>query len=98
SNQFVVHMLTTPVFMAGTVAFFWGFCALSIALSLTGLLAMTAAIAAQAWSHKKESEVPVPFASRTAAFARIILEQWVTFPRYVAHRTSLALRCGSADT
>lgn len=90
--NFVVHLLTAPVFMAGTVAFFWGFCALSISLSLAGLLAMMGAIAAQGWGHKKESEPPAPFTSRANAFARIILEQWVTFPRYVLYR---ALRLGS---
>lgn len=90
--NFVVHLLTAPVFMGGTVAFFWGFCAVSVTLSVAGLLAMIGAVAAQAWGHKKEGQPPAPFTSRTNAFARIILEQWVTFPRYVLH---CALRLGA---
>jgi len=90
--NFVVHLLTAPVFMAGTIAFFWGFCALSATLSLAGIAAMMAAVAAQAWGHKKESNPPAPFTSRSNAVARIFFEQWVTFPRYVAHRVWRGLR------
>lgn len=90
--NFIVHLMTAPVFMGGTVAFFWSFCALSLTLSLVGFFAMIAAIAAQGWSHKKEANAPAPFTSRGNAFARIILEQWITFPRYVAYRLWCALR------
>ncbi|HLT99799.1 MAG TPA: terminase [Burkholderiaceae bacterium] len=81
----MVHALTAPVFMAGTVVFFWGFCALSPLLSLGGVFAMIVAVVAQGWGHKKESQPPAPFTSRGNAIARIFLEQWVTFPRYVVH-------------
>ncbi|HLU00164.1 MAG TPA: terminase [Burkholderiaceae bacterium] len=91
-TNLLVHLLTAPVFMAGTVAFFWGFCALSITLSAVGLIAMVAAIMAQGWGHTHEARPPAPFTGRANAFARIFLEQWVTFPRYIAYRLGRALR------
>lgn len=84
--NFVVHLVTVPIFMAGTVAFFWGLFAWSALVSLAGIFAMMAALAAQGWGHRQEANPPAPFTSRANAFARIMLEQWVTFPRYVLHR------------
>lgn len=86
--NFLVHLLTVPVFMAGTTAIFWGFCVSSMALSVAGLAAMIAALAAQAWGHRRESTAPAPFTGPGNAFARLVLEQWVTFPRYVLRRLS----------
>lgn len=96
--NFLVHLMTAPIFMGGTVAFFWGFCALSLTLSVAGLFAMIVAIAAQGWSHKKERNAPAPFTSRANAFARIILEQWITFPRYVAYRLWRVMRQMTPET
>ena len=80
----VVHLLTVPVFMAGTAALLCGAATLSSGYCVMGLLAMVLAMAAQGWGHKKETHPPAPFTSRTNAFVRIFLEQWVTFPRYAA--------------
>ncbi len=81
--NFVVHLICVPMFMMGTTAFFFGLYTLSIAMSLTSLVAMVAAIAIQGWGHSKEASGPTPFTSRANAFVRIFLEQWVTFPGYV---------------
>ncbi|MER1968490.1 Mpo1-like protein [Castellaniella sp. GW247-6E4] len=84
--NFVVHLATVPLFMAGTVALFGGLCTGSAASCLTGLSAMMAALAAQAWGHRLESHPPAPFTGPVNAFARIVFEQWLTFPRYVLYR------------
>lgn len=84
-TNFVVHLITVPVFMAGTVAFFWGAATLSISYCLIGLFAMMVTVATQGWGHKQEVCSPSPFTSRANAFMRIFLEQWVTFPKYALH-------------
>lgn len=84
-TNFVVHLITVPIFMAGTVAFFLGLVMLSMAYCLIGLLAVMVAVASQGWGHKQETCPPSPFTSRVNAFVRIFLEQWVTFPKYALH-------------
>ncbi|WP_442593716.1 Mpo1-like protein [Parapusillimonas sp. JC17] len=81
-TNFMVHLATVPVFMAGTVIFFWGVCVFSLTPALAGLLAMMAALGAQGWGHRQESRPPAPFTSPGNALVRLMLEQWVTFPRY----------------
>ncbi|MCC2595098.1 terminase [Pusillimonas sp. MFBS29] len=83
--NFVVHLTTVPVFMAGTLGFICGAVTLSMGYCVLGLFAMAVAMAAQAWGHKHEAHSPAPFTSRSNAFARIFLEQWVTFPKYALH-------------
>ncbi len=77
----VVHILTVPLFMAGTVA-------LAVAwrwpwLAAAGVVAMVAAVALQGRGHARESEPPVPFAGPLDVVTRIFVEQWITFPRFV---------------
>jgi len=84
-TNFLVHLVTVPVFIAGSAAVLWGAATLSFSPCLLGLLAMMLAVAAQGWGHKQEARPPSPFTSRSNAFIRIFLEQWVTFPRYAAH-------------
>lgn len=81
----VVHLITVPVFMTGTAALVRGAATLSIGYGLMGLFAMAVAVVAQGWGHKQEVQAPAPFTSRSNAFARIFLEQWVTFPKYALH-------------
>jgi hypothetical protein len=81
-RNLVLHILTVPLFMAGTVA-------LALAwrwhwLAAAGPAAMLAAMALQGRGHAREHEAPVPFAGPLDVVQRIFVEQWVTFPRFVA--------------
>ena len=84
--NFVAHLITVPIFMAGSVAVLWGLCTASFMVFAFGLLGMMAALAVQGWGHKQERQPPSLFTSKWNALARIVLEQWVTFPRYVLHK------------
>lgn len=80
----VIHVLTVPVFVLGTVAiacavltlvaWWWG---------IGGALAMGAAMALQGVGHRLEPNAPAPFTGFGNAVMRIFLEQWLTFPRYL---------------
>jgi len=81
-RNLLVHVLTAPLFMAGTVAVVaWPFTAWWLAP--VGFGAMAAAMAAQGRGHRLEVVAPVPFAGPFDFAARIFVEQWFTFPRYV---------------
>jgi hypothetical protein len=78
----VIHVLTVPLFQWGTLLALFGW-TWSLLTGLLGLGAMVVAVAAQGRGHALEQNPPVPFASRGEAVARIFLEQWVNFPRFV---------------
>jgi hypothetical protein len=86
-RNLTVHILTVPMFMAGT-------CALGLApllagwpagawLAAGGVLAMVAAMALQGRTHRLEATPPAPFRGPMDVLARIFAEQWITFPRFV---------------
>ena len=79
----LVHLAAVPAFVAGNAALVaalllgrWTAAALSLAV-------MAASLAWQGRCHRGEPERPEPFSGPAEAAARILLEQWVTFPRFV---------------
>ncbi|MCI0573734.1 MAG: terminase [Myxococcaceae bacterium] len=81
-RNLLVHALTVPLFMAGTVALASSPMT-GVATGIAGATAMFLAVAAQGRGHKEESTRPVPFRGPGDVVARLFVEQWVTFPRYV---------------
>jgi hypothetical protein len=82
-RNLLIHILTVPLFMGGTVALLvapW----LSLWLVAAGPAAMAAAMALQGRGHQRETTPPIPFAGPLDVVARIFVEQWITFPRFVA--------------
>ncbi|MGB1586913.1 MAG: terminase [Thermoplasmatota archaeon] len=54
-----------------------------VGVGLGGLLLAALGMALQGTAHKGEPHPPVPFSSRRNAIGRILVEQFVTFPRFV---------------
>jgi hypothetical protein len=81
-RNLIIHAFTNPLFLAGTIAI-----PLAIAtrwwLAPIGLVMMGLAMALQGRGHKLEAVPPVPFRGPGDVIARIFVEQWITFPRYV---------------
>jgi len=82
-RNLLVHALTVPVFQVGTVALLMS-PFLSAWLALFGVGAMAGTMALQGRTHRLERKGPVPFRGPGDVVARILAEQWLTFPRYVA--------------
>jgi hypothetical protein len=81
-RNLVVHVLTVPLFMAGTLALPLGLFWTPLA-SAAGFCSMLIAIGAQGRMHRHELGAPAPFKSPLEAAVRIFAEQWITFPRFV---------------
>jgi hypothetical protein len=79
----LVHALTAPLFLAGccalVVALFRG----SAWLAAAGVAALVLPVALQGRGHRREATAPAPFRGWRDLVARLFVEQWVTFPRYV---------------
>jgi hypothetical protein len=93
-RNLVLHFATVPLFQSGTLLVtspVWG----PWWLALVGLGLMVTAVAAQGRGHALEKKPPVPFASRGEAVARIVLEQWINFPRFVLSGSAVRAWRGS---
>ena len=81
-RNLVLHVLTVPLFQAGTLLLLTGWRSVWW-LPLVGIGLMVTAVAAQGRGHALEKNPPVPFNGPLDAPARIFLEQWLNFPRFV---------------
>lgn len=81
-RNLLVHAVTAPLFMAGT-------CALVLTplqgawLLAVALPAMLLPLALQGRTHRLEPSSPIPFRGPADVAARLFVEQWITFPRFV---------------
>jgi hypothetical protein len=81
-RNLAIHAATNPLFLAGT-------CALVLSpifgagAAIAGAAAMLVTVAAQGQGHAGEAARPVAFRGPGDFVARFLVEQWVTFPRFV---------------
>jgi hypothetical protein len=77
-----VHLVAVPAFVGGNTTLVT---ALLLGMWIASALSLTVMAASLAWQggcHRSESERPEPFSGPADAVARILIEQWVTFPRF----------------
>lgn len=79
----LLHIFVVPLFMLGNVVLIAAVLQTSWAVAAAGVAAMLVSVALQGRGHRQEPAPPEPFTSPWNAVARIFLEQWITFPRFV---------------
>lgn len=79
----LLHIVAVPLFLAGNVVLLISLVHFSLVLFIIGAASTGLGVALQGRGHKLEALPPEPFTSIGNAVARILLEQWVTFPRFV---------------
>jgi hypothetical protein len=79
----LLHIVVVPVFLVGNIALFVAAFQASWPVALLALGAMVTSVIAQGRGHAIELVPPEPFTSKVNAVSRIVIEQWVTFPRFV---------------
>ena len=79
----LIHIAAVPLFMAGTVALVGAIVRLSLVALAVGLGCVVVAVVLQGRGHRQERVPPEPFTGPLNFIARLFLEQWVTFPRFV---------------
>jgi hypothetical protein len=82
-TNLLIHIATVPLFMAGVAAVILAPITGVWWLLLAGPAVMAGVMALQGRGHRLETVAPVPFEGPADIVARILLEQLVTFPRYV---------------
>ena len=79
----LIHIVVVPLFLVGNVILVASFVERSLVMAFTSLGVMVVSVALQGRGHRQEEVPPEPFTSPVNAVSRILLEQWVTFPRFV---------------
>ena len=79
----LTHIVAVPLFLAGNIGVIVAVTRASVVIGVTSLVVMVLAMALQGRGHALERVPPKPFTGAANALARIFLEQWVTFPRFV---------------
>jgi phage terminase small subunit len=79
----LLHIVTVPFFLAGTLILLCAAITVSVAAAVVGVIGMVGALAAQGRGHRLEPETPAPFEGPADFVSRFFVEQWVTFPRFV---------------
>lgn len=82
-RNLLIHSVAVPLFLAGNCALAIGLAYLSWGLALAGLVASIVSLKLQGWGHARERIPAEPFSGLAQAVARLLLEQWITFPHFV---------------
>lgn len=82
-TNLLLHIVAVPLFLLGSLLLLAAIFKLSIQLAFAGVACMGVALAVQGRGHKMEPVPPVPFSGPGNAISRLIVEQWITFPRFV---------------
>lgn len=82
-RNLLLHIVFVPLFPVANVALVVALIQRSWLAAIVAVGAMMASIALQGRGHRIEAVPPAPFTGAANAMARIFLEQWVTFPRFV---------------
>ena len=79
----LLHIVAVPLFLAGNVAVVVAMVQGTWLAAVCGAVAMVVSLALQGCGHRHEPTPPEPFTDAWNAVARILCEQWITFPRFV---------------
>jgi hypothetical protein len=79
----LVHLVAVPLFQAGTLILVVGVGVRSALDIGIGLACLVAGVLIEGRGHAREREAPAPFDGPLDFVSRFVVEQWITFPRFV---------------
>ncbi len=82
-SNLLLHIVVVPLFWVGNIGLAVGLVQGTLWLWLAGITAMALSLGLQGRGHRLEPLPAEPFSSPGQAVARLLFEQWITFPRFV---------------
>ena len=82
-GNLVIHIVAVPLFQVATLALIGAGLGRSVTAAVIAVGAMVVALVLQGRGHRREAEAPTPFAGAADFASRFVVEQWITFPRFV---------------
>jgi len=81
-TNLVLHLIAVPLFIVAFLLIVSGVFSLSLANIAIGVIGVIAALALQRHGHSMETQAAEPFSDRKDAVSRLLVEQFLTFPRF----------------
>lgn len=82
-TNLVLHLIAVPLFILAALLILNGLFSLSFSALAIGVIGLIAALGIQRHGHSLEALQPEPFSDRADAIQRLLVEQLITFPRFV---------------
>ena len=79
----LTHVVAVPLFQVATLVLLGALIGRSVTAAILAVLAMIVSLVLQGRGHRREPEAPTPFDGAADFVSRFIVEQWITFPRFV---------------
>ena len=79
----LLHIVAVPLFQIAAIGLVVGVAIGSGRMAGLAAAGTVAAIVIQGGGHRRERETPTPFAGPADFVSRFVVEQWITFPRFV---------------
>lgn len=82
----LIHLVSVPLFWAGLGLLCLPLAGFSLWYGPLAVGVIALVLLAQSIGHRRESAAPLPFSDPLDAVSRLLIEQLITFPRYLASR------------
>ncbi|MDR8014240.1 Mpo1-like protein [Ectopseudomonas guguanensis] len=82
-TNLLLHLIAVPLFLLSLVVLLIGLWQLRFVPLALGIIGLIASLALQAHGHRLEQQPAEPFSGKRDAVKRLLLEQCVTFPRFL---------------
>jgi phage terminase small subunit len=82
-GNLLIHIVAVPLFQVATLVLLWALLARALAPAVVAVALMGIALVLQGRGHRREAAAPEPFAGAADFLSRFVVEQWITFPRFV---------------
>ena len=82
-ENLLIHLVAVPLFQGGTVILVVGIGIRSTLGIGIALACLAVALVTEGRGHAREAETPMPFDGPLDFASRFVVEQWITFPRFV---------------
>ena len=82
-GNLLIHIVAVPLFQVATVLLIGALFGRSLTVASVVIVAMVISLVLQGRGHRREPETPAPFDGAADFVSRFVVEQWVTFPRFV---------------
>lgn len=81
-TNLVLHLIAVPLFIVAFLLIVSGVFSLSLGDVAIGVIGVIAALGLQRHGHGLEAQASEPFSDRKDAMSRLLVEQFLTFPRF----------------
>jgi phage terminase small subunit len=82
-GNLLLHAVAVPLFLLSTVLLAAALVTREAVAAVFAVAGMGVAVVLQGRGHRREREAPTPFDGAGDFVTRFVVEQWVTFPRFV---------------